>query len=103
MNILYFFMNLPLFGIGTAFLLQKNNNNVNLCINCKHFLPYTFFTVNNEFAKCALYKKIKYDETHLVTGKIKKEQLDYYYCNTCRTTEYMCGKEGKDFVSKCKK
>jgi hypothetical protein len=102
MNILYFFMNLPLFGIGIAFLIQKNNN-VNLCINCKHFLPYTFFTVNNEFAKCALYKQIKYDETYLVTSNTKKEEIDYYYCKTCRRNETMCGKEGKNFVSKYKK
>jgi hypothetical protein len=88
-------------------LLKKynNNENVKFCKDCKYFLPNKFlFITNNEFGKCALYNKInKNDENYLVTGKKKKDIIEYSYCSICRNSENMCGKEGKDFISRCNK
>jgi hypothetical protein len=102
MNLFYFFINLPLLGL--AFLLdKKNNNNIKLCINCKYVLPNTFIFPNYEFAKCSIYKRIKYDDNYLVTGKEKKDKIEYTYCSICRNNKDMCGEEGKDFISKYEK
>lgn len=82
----------------------NNKENINFCKDCKYFLPYRFLITNNDFAKCALYNKVKKnDENYLVTGKIKKEDIEYTYCSICRNNEDMCGKEGKDFISKFNK
>jgi hypothetical protein len=80
------------------------NENVKFCKDCKYFLPNTFLIPNYEFGKCALHNKIKKnDENYLVTGKIKKEQIEYTYCSIARNNENMCGQEGKDFISKFNK
>jgi hypothetical protein len=81
----------------------NNKENINFCKNCKYILPDSFFIPNNDFAKCALYNKIKNDENYLVTGKIKKENIEYTYCSIARNDENMCGQEGKDFISKFNK
>ena len=64
-----------------------------LCINCKHFLDVG---VQPVFGKCALFPNINGD--HLVIGV--KNNEGYYRCSTARTTEVMCGEEGKYFVKK---
>jgi len=65
------------------------------CVNCKYFKSQLFQT---EFGKCVLFPKIKKDEKFLVTGKVKKEVVDYQYCSVVR--EYECGKEGKLYIDK---
>ena len=81
----------------------NNKENINFCINCKYLIPDSFFFKNNDFAKCALYNNVKDDNNYLVTGKIKKKNIEYTYCSICRDHEDMCGKEGKDFISKFNK
>ena len=107
MNILYFFINLPYLGILSFIIYpssnSNNNNNINLCKNCKYFLPNTFLMPNYEFAKCSFFKKITPDENYLVTGEIKKDKIEYKYCSICRKNEDMCGINGKEFISKYKK
>lgn len=82
-------------------VLFNNNEKINFCVNCKHFRPYYIFLIpHNDFATCSLYNTIKKNNKNfLVTGKIKKE-IEYTYCSIVRNSEDMCGKEGKDFVSK---
>ena len=80
-----------------------NNKDIKFCKDCKYFLPDKFIILNNDYGKCALYSKTKNnDENYLVTGKIKKETIEYYYCSICRNNEMMCGKEGKDFIPRDK-
>ncbi len=68
------------------------------CIHCKHFTKPLF--TKNEFGKCLLFpKKIEPDD-YYVTGKIKNNKQDYYYCSTTRSQSNMCGKEGKYYSSK---
>ena len=99
-----FYCKLTLF-LSMNFFFNKNyksvNNeqNIKLCINCKYFLPSR--STGDEFGKCAIYSSINNnDENYLVTGKIKKESIKYKYCSTSRSSEHMCGREGKDFIPK---
>jgi hypothetical protein len=63
---------------------------------------FRFGLLGQEFGKCKLYYDTKNnDDSHfLVTGYKKKEIIDYYYCSICRTSESLCGKEGKQFINK---
>ena len=62
-----------------------------LCIHCKHFIG------NRKpiFGKCALFSYKEEDD--LVTGKVQETQ--YRYCSTARSSERLCGKKGKHYVS----
>lgn len=66
-----------------------------LCINCKHFIPDN---IDNKFGKCSLFPKTDDNNFYLVTGNIK-EDLDYIYCETARSYDFRCGKNG-DFYKK---
>jgi len=94
----------PLFrNYNIKYNLEMNNKDIKFCKDCKYFLPYTFIIPNNDYGKCALYSKmIKNDENYLVTGKIKKESIEYSYCSITRNNENKCGKEGKDFIPRDK-
>ena len=57
-----------------------------LCIHCKHFIGN---------GKCALFSYKEEDD--LVTGKV--QEIQYRYCSTARSSERLCGKKGKYYVS----
>jgi len=63
------------------------------CIHCKHFTKPLF--TRNEFGKCLMFPNIIQPDNYYVTGKIKKNNQDYYYCSTARSQSNMCGNEGK--------
>jgi hypothetical protein len=64
-----------------------------LCLNCKHFITDND---NGKFGKCSLFiQKENIDSYMLVNGISENKNIEYYYCATARTTEDMCGKEGK--------
>ena len=65
-----------------------------LCINCKHFI-----TDNDtgKYGKCSLFERKEGKINFLVNGINEKE---YYYCNTLRDTNNMCGEEGKYYKKK---
>ncbi len=85
-----------------------NTQKPNFCVNCKHFIPEKSFLFNDDkirFSKCALTKFLveKYDKTkynYLVSGKGNQSYIDYYYCSTSRSSENMCGQEGKFYEKK---
>ena len=66
------------------------------CVKCK-FVKKDFF--HPQFGKCALYPipmEEPVDNFYLVTGnKSPPKKIDYHYCNTARTFDSMCGKDGK--------
>lgn len=75
-----------------------------LCVNCKHFVKFNYFT-NNEFGRCKKFPKYpKYDENYidfLVTGKNKDASIDdYHYCSTIRNDNGKCGLLGISYESK---
>ena len=80
------------------------------CANCKHHIK----TITNSIVsyKCSLfekeediYEKRKRENDHLqylITGiKIAERDnpKDYFYCETARCFDSMCGLEGKNFES----
>lgn len=82
-------------------IISNYNKKINLCINCKHFRPdYILLIPNNEFAKCSVHNRLEENDNYLVTGEMYKKEIKYTYCSIARNNENMCGKEGKDFVSK---
>ena len=62
-----------------------------LCIHCKHFIG------NGKpiFGKCALFSYKEEDD--LVTGTVQETQNRY--CSTARSSDRLCGKNGKYYVS----
>jgi hypothetical protein len=72
---------LPIFSLKEP--LQK------ICINCKYFVPDNN---NGVYGKCSLFPKKEAKIRFLVNG-INEE--DYYFCSTVRSTNDMCGEEGK--------
>lgn len=66
-----------------------------LCINCKFFTNR--FLNDNVFGRCSLFPK---EETrnidYYVTG-IEKN-IEFHYCSIARTSDNMCGKEGKKYI-----
>jgi hypothetical protein len=69
------------------------------CIDCK-FYKKDFFTFS-EFGKCSLFPKEKDTDYFLVNGNKKNNNnIEYYYCNTARISDNMCGEEGKLYEKK---
>ena len=62
------------------------------CFNCKYFI-----TDNDtgEFSQCSLFQKKIDNYSFLVNRITKDEKKEYYYCSTARSTNDMCGIEGK--------
>ena len=85
----------------TLFLLiNKTTYSLNperLCVNCQ------YFSVNKNtdtvFGKCiALPKTEENEKRYLVTGSHKND--DYLFCYSARSSDTMCGKEGKRYRKK---
>ena len=57
------------------------------CKHCKYYMPSDFLSYP-ELAEC---KKFKYFDQR--TG-----HHEFPYAKTCRSKEFMCGREGKSFV-----
>ena len=67
------------------------------CIDCAHFIPDN--GGNAEFGKCKIFSFVEKDK-YLLTG-IKKDLLtDYTYCSTAREINWLCGNNGKKYISK---
>jgi len=85
-----------IFTLLSLLVLQVVSFNVinpKLCLNCKHFITDND---NGKFGKCSLFtKKESFDSYMLVNGISENTNIEYYYCATARSTEDMCGKEGK--------
>ena len=86
------------------FVLLKS---INICKNCKYFIPDDSFSSQIFYAKCAALPKIEnVDLKYLVSGPTENDQHmqdhidDYYYCSTSRNFESLCGKEGKKYKKK---
>jgi len=68
-----------------------------LCINCKHFIPDDD---TGEFSRCSFFPHVHSKINYLVNGINKIDKGDFYYCSTARTSDNMCGIEGKSYVKK---
>lgn len=68
---------------------------VNLCVNCKFFRPG--FLADKKFGQCSKFPRQEDNAEFFVTGNTFPQRPDYYYCETARSFETMCGNGGKLF------
>jgi hypothetical protein len=54
----------------------------------------------NKYGKCGKFPKDNENFFYLVNGKADPHFQDYYYCETARSIDNMCGPAGKLFESK---
>lgn len=67
-----------------------------LCVNCKFFI--NSISGDNKYGRCSLFPTKENTINFLVSGV---EDYNYYnYCTVARTTDDMCGKEGKKYKKK---
>ena len=92
MNYIYLIL---FFNILPAF---SYNTKPNLCIDCKFFTKE--FLKDNKFGKCTFFPIEKSSTDYLVDGTRGFEPTEYFYCSTARSSERMCGEEGKHFEKK---
>lgn len=78
-------------------LISSMQSKPKLCINCKHFIADNN---SGEFGKCALFPTITNKVKFLVNGINDKQSRNYYYCSTSRSSNNMCGEEGKYYKKK---
>ena len=53
-----------------------------------------------KYGKCTKFPKENENFYYLVNGKAETKFQDYYYCETARSVDDMCGPAGKLFESK---
>ena len=79
-------------------LLAVNQEGEKFCKNCKFFRK-NFFT-ETKYGHCSLFPNQPIDTNYLVDGYKDESPISYYYCSIARSSDRMCGSEGKFFVSK---
>ena len=73
------------------------NDNVKFCKDCKFFKKD--FLPQIKFGHCTHFPYQPSDD-YLVDGVKDTSPSSYYYCGTARSSERMCGEEGKFFEPK---
>lgn len=78
---------------------QKGNRgeDLPLCINCKHFIPYKQSSNNNnnnEMSRSLSTCRI-FSITHIISGRII-----YSFADSCRLEKHMCGERGRYYEKK---
>jgi hypothetical protein len=78
--------------------LAINQNGEKFCKDCK-FFKKDFFT-ETKYGHCSHFPLQQQTNDYLVDGYKDESPTVYYYCSTARSSDRMCGVEGKYFVSK---
>jgi len=100
MNFFFIF----LFSLLTSSISLEQPSKLNLCKNCKYFLPlpqkHLKSRTSDQYGKCSLFPTIKYKEVYFLPNHIKRNLLvkDYRDCDTARKYEFMCGENGNRFL-----
>jgi hypothetical protein len=100
MNFFFIF----LFSLLSRSVSLEQSSKLNLCKNCKYFLPLSQKHLKNktsdQYGKCVLFPTIKYKEVYFLPNHIKRNLLvkDYRDCDMARKYEFMCGENGNRFV-----
>ena len=66
-----------------------------LCVNCKYFITDN---ATGKYGRCSLFPKKENEINSLVNGIYEYNEVNY--CSTARTSENMCGLEGKMYKKK---
>ena len=67
------------------------------CKDCK-FFKKDFFT-ETKFGHCSRFP-FQQTDNYLVDGYKDESPINYYYCSTARSSDHMCGPEGKYYSSR---
>ena len=84
-----------LLKVAPLFLL---NDEIKICKDCKFFKKD--FSTETKFGHCSHFPIQEKDNYYLVDGFKDTSPTSYHYCATARSSERMCGPEGKYFESK---
>jgi hypothetical protein len=78
--------------------INSYENNFKFCKDCKFFKKD--FSAETKFGHCSHFPIQEQDNYFLVDGFKHTSPTSYHYCATARSSERMCGPEGKYFESK---
>lgn len=78
-------------------LLAVYNPEEKFCKNCK-FFKKDFFT-ETKYGHCSHFPN-EPTNNYLVDGYKDESPTSYFYCSTARSSDYMCGPEGKYYESR---
>ena len=79
-------------------LLVNQDDEIKICKDCK-FFKKDFYS-ETKFGHCSHFPNQPIDNYYLVDGFKDTSPTSYHYCATARSSERMCGPEGKYFESK---
>ena len=85
-----------LLKMAPLFLVDKDE--IKICKNCKFFKKD--FSTDTKFGHCSHFPIQETNNYFLVDGFKDTSPTSYHYCATARSSERMCGQEGKYFESK---
>jgi hypothetical protein len=80
--------------IPTLFAVNQDDK---FCKDCK-FFKKDFF-IETKYGHCSFFPNEPTDN-YLVDGYKDESPTSYYYCSTARSSDRMCGKEGKYYERK---
>jgi hypothetical protein len=78
-------------------LVVYSQNDEKFCKNCK-FFKKDFFT-ETKYGHCSLFPNQPINN-YLVDGYKDESPTNYYYCSTVRSSDKLCGVEGKYYESR---
>jgi len=76
----------------------NSQDEIKICKDCK-FFKKDFYS-ETKFGHCSHFPNQPNDNYFLVDGFKDTSPTSYHYCATARSSERMCGEEGKYFESK---
>ena len=79
-------------------MAMNSHDEIKICKNCKFFKKD--FSTDTKFGHCSHFPIQETNNYFLVDGFKDTSPTSYYYCATARSSERMCGQEGKYFESK---
>ena len=106
MKFLYMLFVLQSFGLYVdrrqllkmAPLFLVDHDEIKICKDCKFFKKD--FSTDTKFGHCSNFPIQETNNYFLVDGFKDTSPTSYHYCATARSSERMCGQEGKYFESK---
>ena len=84
--------------MAPLFLVDQDEIKIKICKDCK-FFKKDFYS-ETKFGHCSHFPNQPIDNYFLVDGFKDTSPTSYHYCATARSSDRMCGPEGKYFESK---
>ena len=84
--------------LKVAPLFLVNQDEIKICKDCKFFKKD--FHSETKFGHCSIFPNEPSNNYYLVDGFKDTSPTSYHYCSVARSSDRMCGPEGKYFQSK---